>query len=139
MQELNQWFDHNIRKGGVMYLVRAVSSVCVLSLVGIVAGRAAQKEGGKKVEKPPVFKEYVSINIKSNPPTPVILQHAKVKQLGDRTFVVGTPVRVTLILEQPKARLIPDKAFVRWIALAEVVEMYEFDDVKGYLQLGAFK
>jgi hypothetical protein len=90
-----------------------------------------------KKEVPPAFKEYVGIYTKSDPKVLIILQQPKVKQLGDRAFLVGTPVHVVAISEEPGVMLEPNKVIVRWIALAEVLAMYEFDDAKGYRRLSA--
>jgi len=89
--------------------------------------RASPADAPKK-EVLSTFKEYVAIYTKSDPKLRVILLQPKVKQLGDRAFLVGTPVEY---VADPRG-LTPHKALVRWIALAEVLEMYEFDDVKGY-------
>jgi hypothetical protein len=81
----------------------------------------------------PAFKQYVGIYTKNKPKHQVILQQPKVKQLGDRAFLVGTPVEyASNFVEKPNSRLTPEKEVIRWIALSEVVEMYEFDDIKGY-------
>jgi hypothetical protein len=103
-------------------------SVAVCLLVG------ASPADEPKKEVPSAFKEYVAIYTKSDPKRRVILHQPKVKQLGDRAFLVGTPVEY---FADPRG-LTPEKALVRWIVLAEVLEMYEFDDVKGYQLLQFF-
>src|SRR5262245_47735771 len=102
------------------WLLPVSVAVCLLA-------RASPADEPKK-EVPPAFKEYVGIYTKSDPKLLIILQHPTVKQLGDRAFLVGTPVQVASTSEEPGIILEPDKAIVRWIALAEVLAMYEFDD-----------
>ncbi len=52
------------------------------------------------------------------------------KQLGNHTFLVGTPVAI----ENNSTKLTAKNAVVWWVVLSEVTEFYEFDDLKGYRQ-----
>ena len=85
-----------------------------------------------KKESPAFTKQYLGIFTRSAPKQQIIIQHAKLRQLGGRTFLVGTSVKYDSRFVDPKDRLEPNKAVVRWVLLAEVIEMYEFDDVAGY-------
>jgi hypothetical protein len=86
----------------------------------------------QKKEEPPGFKkQYVGIFTKSSPKQQVILRQPTLRQLGDRAFLVGTSMTYDGRLEY-KQRLSEDKPIIRWVALTEVIEMYEFDNINEY-------
>ena len=85
----------------------------------------------KKEESPGFKKQYVGIFTKSSPKQQVILRQPTLRQLGDRAFLVGTSVNYDARLEFKK-RLSEDRPIVRWVALTEVIEMYEFDNIDEY-------
>jgi hypothetical protein len=89
----------------------------------------------------PEFKEYLGIWLKGTPDKQVVLQGAKFKRLGNHDFIVGTPVTFTLD-DRPRTprddsprefKVHAHAKIVLWIPLAEVLEMYEFEDGTGYL------
>jgi hypothetical protein len=107
---------------------------CLLSALSIAPPLLAPCSFADEAkEARPTFKQYVGVYTRSSPKHQVILQQLKVRRLGDRDFLVGTPVEYeTGFTEEPKSRLTASKAVVKWIALAEVIGMYEFDDIRGY-------
>src|SRR5262249_47029961 len=97
----------------------------LFALLAISAHSSAQPQ---QPQKPFAFKQYLGVYTKSSPQEQIILQGAKIHQLGDRAFLLGTPVAV----EENSTKLTANKDVNWWIALAEVTEFYEFDDIKGY-------
>jgi hypothetical protein len=109
-------------------MARFLASLLLPSLLAfIVTGTHSSAQEPKK-EAPAAFKQYLGVYTKSFPQQQIVLQHARVTKRGDRTFLVGTPVAV----EENSTRLTANKDVVWWVALAEVAEFYEFDDLKGY-------
>jgi hypothetical protein len=89
----------------------------------LLTGTAATQE---KKDDSARFKQYVGVYTRDKPQ--LVLKSPAVRQLGDRSFLVGTPVEV----EENATRLTPRAGIVWWVALAEVTEFYEFDDARGY-------
>jgi len=100
----------------------------LLSLIALLAISAPSFAQEPKKEASPAFKQYLGVYTKNAPQQQIVLQHAKIKQLGDRTFLVGTPVAV----KENSTKLEARKDVVWWIALSEVTEFYEFEEVRGY-------
>jgi hypothetical protein len=88
---------------------------------------AAPTPGQEAKKDDSTFKQYLGIYTK-NTPQQIVLKGVKLKQLGDRSFLVGTPV----VVEDDATRLTARTGVVWWVGLSEVTEFYEFDDVRGY-------
>ncbi len=78
----------------------------------------------------PALKKYVGVYTRSQPKTQLILQNPKIRLLANRPFLVGTPVNYLPADEE----LQPFKNAVRWVAWEEVIEFYEFDNVRGIMR-----
>ena len=104
--------------------MRPVSALLALLACSILAGPAAAQDGKK--DDAAKFKQYVGVYTRNQPQ--LVLKNPAVRQLGDRSFLVGTPVDV----EENATRLTARTGVVWWVALAEVTEFYEFDDARGY-------
>jgi hypothetical protein len=102
------------------YLLLSTLSASVAS-----ADSSAQEP---KKEAAVSFKQYLGVYTKRSPQQQIVLQRARVQHLGGRAFLVGTPVAV----EDNARRLSPRTGMVWWIALRDVTEFYEFDDLRGY-------
>jgi hypothetical protein len=100
----------------------------LLAVVALVAFSTRGYAQPQQPQKPVAFKQYLGVYTKSSPQQQIVLESARIHQLGDRTFLLGTPVAV----EENSTKLTARKGVIWWIALAEVTEFYEFDDVKGY-------
>jgi hypothetical protein len=99
-----------------------------LAIVLLVAAAAlAPAAGQEKKDDPARFKAYVGVYTRHNPQQ-IVLKNPAVRQLGDRSFLVGTPADV----EDNGTRLSARNGVVWWVGLSEVTEFYEFDDARGY-------
>jgi hypothetical protein len=97
-------------------------------VIGLVMITCCSAQDAKKESAPPMFKKYLGIYTKNSPQQQLILHDATVKYIGERAFLVGAPV----LLEENSTKVTVNKDVRRWVALSEVVEFYEFEDLKGY-------
>jgi hypothetical protein len=93
-----------------------------LALVVCTAGIAQDKKDDSSR-----FKQYVGVYTRHSAQQ-LVLKNPAIRQLGDRSFLVGTPVDV----EENATRLTARSGVVWWVGLSEVTEFYEFDDARGY-------
>jgi hypothetical protein len=93
----------------------------------VAAATLAPAAGQEKKDDAGRFKAYVGVYTRHSAQQ-LVLKNPAVKQLGDRSFLVGTPVDV----EDNGTRLTARTGTVWWVGLSEVTEFYEFDDARGY-------
>ena len=106
-----------------------VSAILLLpAMIGLVAINAYSSTQGPKKDGTAAFKRYVGVYTKKFPLQQMVLQNARIKQLGNRAFLVGTPVGEA----NNSRKLTTRNSVVWWLPLSEVTEFYEFDDSKGY-------
>jgi hypothetical protein len=80
---------------------------------------------------PPELKKYVGLYTRTQPKAQLILLSPKMREMAGRRFLVGTPVEYVPDRTDPELR--PFKNAVRWVAWEEIIEFYEFENVRGVM------
>jgi hypothetical protein len=102
--------------------------LCALVLLTSLTAFAVVATAQEPKKEKPALKKYVGVYTKTYPKKQIILQDPKIRQLGNHTFLVGTPVGVSM-----NGTKFTPKQGVSWsVALSEVIEFYEFSVVKGF-------
>jgi hypothetical protein len=114
--------------------MRTSRTVLELLLIAALLQRATASADEPKREAAPEFKNLLAVSVKGRGKTPVILKDVRVRQLGERAFLVGTPCEYVVDKDKGQVSLQPDMEIVRWLPVGEVAEFYEFKDYDGYLR-----